>query len=430
MTKQELKQQVFADIDSNKGAYIDYLANMVRIPSEVFEPTYAQELVKGTMQQDGFQLDCFPCGTEEFKDLDDFHAFPKNLEFRADIENVVGVKKGTKSGTGKDLLLIAHIDTEKVSKLTPDFSVAVEDGLMKGLGVCDSKGGVAMMLLGAQAVLKRKPELDGDLTMLSSIGKRGAIGTLTAMERGYHADVGVYLHPAETGHGFHEIKSFSMGMLDVHIVVKGKSGKLFDELDTSEVSAVYEAIKVVEALRKLDAERQAKHVFDKGPMAGETFTKMEMFGIKSSDFYMNDVRCCEIDVRFNFGYDETVGDVFENVTSYLKEYFKDDPWLSVNPPEVSKGVFKGTPVYVDPESPVVKLVEGAIKEVKKFDDFIYQYHGSSEVRLPNFYGKTPTIGIGPLGYNMGSLDQVEALDINDYIDGIKVVAGIIIDWCC
>jgi len=430
MNKEQLKKQIFSDIDSNRDYYVNYLMNMVRVPAEVFKTTYAQELVKTTMEEDGFSLDCFPCGTEEFKDLSDFHAYPENLEQRDDVENVVGVIKGTKAGSGKDLMLIAHIDTAAVSDLTPDFSVKVEDGLMKGLGVGDSKGGVAMMLLGARAVLDQHKDLEGSLTMLSSIGKRGAIGTLTAMKRGYSADVGVYLHPAETGHGFHEIKNFSMGMLDIHIVVKGKSGKIFDELDYSEISAVYEGMKVVDALRKLDAERQTKHVFSDGEMKGKSFTKMEMFGFVSSDFYMNDVRRVDIDVRINFGDDESVDDVFEEVKAYLTESLKDSEWLSANPPEVTKGVFKGSPVCVSPESDVIKLVEGAITEVKDFDDFIYQYHGSSEVRLPNLYGNTPTVGIGPLCYNLGSLEKVEALDVDDYIAGIKIVAALIVDWCC
>ena len=428
MQKNELKKLVFAKIDKNAQNYYDFLESMARIPSEVFKTTYAQELVKSKMTDMGLALDVFPCMTDEVKDLDDFHAFPENYEFRDDIENVIGVKDGKSADNGKSLMLIAHIDTEAVNDVTPDTSVVVENGQMKGLGVADSKGGVAIMLLGAEAVLKENPDLDGSLTLLSSIGKRGAVGTLTAMKKGYHADIGVYLHPAETGHGFHEIKNFSMGMLDIKITVRGKKGILFDELDHSEVSAIDKGCEVIEALRKFDAERQTKHYFQEGELLGKPFTKLELFTANSSETIMGDCLRFDIAARINFGYDETVGSVFQDLQDYLKEYFKNDPWISANPPEVSKGVFKGTPVYVEPNSAVIKLVENTIKEVKHFDDFIYQYHGSSEVRLPNLYDNTPTVGIGPKCFGLGT-PTVEALDLADYIDGIKVVAGLIIDWC-
>ena len=428
MQKEELKKLVFAEIDKNAQNYCDFLESMARIPSEVFKPTYAQELVKSKMSDMGLVLDAFPCMTDEVKDSDDFHAFPGNYELRDDIENVIGVKDGKSKDNGKSLMLIAHIDTEAVNDITPDTSVVVENGQMKGLGVADSKGGVAMMLLGAEAVLRQNPDLAGSLTLLSSIGKRGAVGTLTAMKKGYHADVGVYLHPAETGHGFHEIKNFSMGMLDIKITVHGKKGLLFDELDHSEVSAIDKGCEVIGALRKFDSERQAKHCFKEGELLGKPFTKLELFTANSSETVMGDCLRFDITARINFGYDETVGSVFQELQDYLKEYFKNDPWLSANPPEVSKGVFKGTPVYIEPNSAVIKLVENAIKEVKHFDDFIYQYHGSSEVRLPNLYGNTPTVGIGPKCFGLGT-PTVEALDLADYIDGIKVVAGLITDWC-
>lgn len=428
MQKEDLKQLVFAEIDKNTKSYTAFLESIARIPCEIFKTTYAQELVKSKMADMGLELDAFPCMTDEVKDLDDFHSFPGNYEFSADVENVIGVKSGKASDNGKSLMLIAHIDTEAFNSVTPDTSVVIENGLMKGLGVADSKGGVAMMLLGTEAVLRQQPELAGSLTLLSSIGKRGAVGTLTAMKKGYHADAGVYLHPAETGHGFHEIKNFSMGMLDIKVTVRGKAGLLFDELDKSEVSAIYKGCEVIEALRKLDAQRQSQHSFRDGALKGQSFTKMEIFNANSSELVMGDCLRFDIVFRVNFGYDETVASVFQEVQDYLKEYFKNDPWLSANPPEVSKGVFKGTPAYVAPESSVIQLIEGVVKEVKHFDDFIYQYHGSSEVRLPNLYGNTPTVGIGPMCYGLGT-SNVEALDLADYIDGIKIVAGLIIDWC-
>jgi len=426
MDKQTLKNTVFASIDENRQQFIDYLANLVRLPAFIYEPTHAQELVKTTMGEMGMTLDVFPCTTDDTGVEDDFHSLPQNYIFDDKVENVVGVKKG--DGSAASLMLIAHIDTEPLSELTPDTSVVIKNGQMHALGAADSKSGVAMMLLGAKAALAACPKLGGDLTLLSSIGKRGAVGTLTAMQRGHHADMGVYLHSAETGHAFHEIKNYSMGMLDVRVTVTGQNGKPFDEIDRSEISAIDQGVKVIQALRAWDEERSHSHLIEASGAAPRSYCKLDLFTAQSSDLFMNDALQFDVTGRISFGYDETVQSVFEDLKAYLTEYFRDDPWLSAHPPVVVKEAVKGNPVYIPPEAHVVQLTQQVITEVKGFDDFIYQYHGSSEVRLPNTYGNTPTIGIGPL-CGMGVRGQVEWVDLDDFIDGIKIVAGLIIEQC-
>ncbi|MEG1662000.1 MAG: hypothetical protein RR332_05725, partial [Clostridiales bacterium] len=62
-------------------------------------------------------------------------------------------------------------------------------------------------------------------------------------------------------------------------------------------------------------------------------------------------------------------------------------------------------------------------------DFIYHYHGSSDIRLPNIYGATPSLGIGPCCGGRDEFKTKEWLSRADYIDGIKIAASMIIDWC-
>ena len=78
---------------------------------------------------------------------------------------------------------------------------------------------------------------------------------------------------------------------------------------------------------------------------------------------------------------------------------------------------------------IIRLLEKNITEVKGFDDFIYQYHGASDIRMPIIYGNTPTVGIGTLCGGLRAGIEKEWVDIEDFIAGIKVVSGLILDWC-
>jgi acetylornithine deacetylase/succinyl-diaminopimelate desuccinylase family protein len=61
-------------------------------------------------------------------------------------------------GTGPHLILQAHIDTKPAGPVgwTSDpFAARIDDGLMYGLGACDTKGGLAAMLVAADRLAQR-----------------------------------------------------------------------------------------------------------------------------------------------------------------------------------------------------------------------------------------------------------------------------------
>lgn len=427
--KHRLKQKIWRSVDEKYA--VSFLSSLVRLPSENFKPAYAQELVAVKLHEMGFEVDMFPCEAESLQGLPDFCPFPGNEVFRPDILNAVGVKRGAEEAPGNALMIHAHIDTAETCALVPDTQVTVQNGRMYGLGVADDKGGVAAMLLAAEAVLREVPALDGKLTLMSTIGKRGAVGTLTACRRGYGGDGAVYLHPAETGHGLHEIKSYSMGVAEIHVTVRGRQGRFHDEVDDSEINAIEKGCQVISAVRKWDLERRQKHRFTRedGSFEGLPSTKTDVIGCSFGDRILEDVLTFTFTVQVNFGAGETYASVKGELKDWLEASFADDPWLSQHPPELSDGVRKASPVQVRREAGIVKALEKNITAVTGFDDFIYQYHGASDIRMPILYGNTPTVGIGTLCGGLRTGVEKEWIDIADYICGIKVIAGLIVDWC-
>ncbi len=77
--------------------------------------------------------------------------------------NVTGVIKG--NGTGRSLMLNAHMDTVGVNGMSEPFSGRIESGRLYGRGAYDMKGSIAAILGAAKSIQESRKELAGDLVL-------------------------------------------------------------------------------------------------------------------------------------------------------------------------------------------------------------------------------------------------------------------------
>lgn len=77
--------------------------------------------------------------------------------------NVTGVIKG--DGTGRSLMLNAHMDTVGVKGMADPFSGKIEGGKLYGRGAYDMKGSIAAILGTAKAICESGTSLKGDLVL-------------------------------------------------------------------------------------------------------------------------------------------------------------------------------------------------------------------------------------------------------------------------
>jgi len=426
--KQELKDRVIGKIDRDKS--IRFLRSLIRLPSQSGQATLSQELVLQFFEKMNMRVDMFHGNDEGVKQYADYCPLPAGESIDDGAYNLVGVKKGRRGGA-KSLMLFSHIDTEAPEPDTPKnvYEGEIRDGKLYGLGAADAKSGIATMLLAAEAVLS-EAELDGDLLLMSILGKKGgSAGTLSAIERGYTADGGVYIHSAETGHGFREIKCYSMGTIDFRVLVDGAEGVPNDELDNSEINAVVKGAEVVTALIEWDKARRGSLLFEEGTYAGQPKTKLHIGLARGGIYVGKDPLSYEIQCRLYFGYGETIASVLSDLEQYLDDRFADDPWLSKNRPRIEQMYIRATPARTDENAEINLAVRKSIGEITGLQDLIYQYHGASDIRLPVVYGNIPTVGIGPKGGGIYGQEWTDWVDIDDFIDGIKIAASLIIDWC-
>ena len=98
--------------------------------------------------------------------------------------NVVGRLRG--AGRGRSLMLCGHTDV--VGADPPGFVPAVRDGIMRGRGVADMKGGLAAALVAARRIAESGPPLAGDLLVAGCIDEEWASAGAVALAESHPAD--------------------------------------------------------------------------------------------------------------------------------------------------------------------------------------------------------------------------------------------------
>ncbi len=407
-------------IQDHQEEMIATLMELIETPSPDGGDTEAQVLVKRKLEKLGMETEMFRMD-ERVKGLPDY--CEPDIAYTEGTYNLAGVKKGKKDHPS--LLLFAHIDTERedfFGTFEDPYQAERRDGKIYGLGASDDKGGIGMMLEAVKAAMALEGDLGYDLTVLSLLGKHGgAFGTLSAMVKGCHGDCSLYLHPAETGHGFQEIKNISLGILDLKLTVFGKPGIPHDDLSTGENAN----LKMAEAVRILEEFNQTKRkeeVFDFGFFKGEPSFLLNIGSISSPGTPGNIALKTECLFRCRFFFPMSLDSLYEELSSFLLERLEGD-WT------LEKGYFRAEPAMSPSDHPFLELVKDSIRDVTGEGNFIQQYHGGSDVRFPILYGNSVCAGIGPYSaLPLKGSGEREWIDEKDYLNGIAILTEILLKY--
>src|SRR3989442_1674543 len=107
--------------------------------------------------------------------------------------NVIGIARGT--GSGRSLMLNAHMDTVGVVGMERPHDPFVEGNRLYGRGAYDMKGGLAAIM--AAAAVARQRNLRGDVIVTAVADEEYAsIGTSSIVKR-WHADAAIVTEPTE-----------------------------------------------------------------------------------------------------------------------------------------------------------------------------------------------------------------------------------------
>ena len=165
--------------------------------------------------------------------------------------NLIASLKG--KGEGKRLLLVSYAMNAVPSTMQNPYSGAIVDGTpyeikgecVWGRGACEQKGSLAAMMLALKLIAKRKLELPGDLTFVTSTaGESGKHDSLNyvLLDGKVQADWGIIDGPPQ-------IQLGNKGRIDVLVVVRGRQAHSSRPWEGA--NAIEGAVKALERLRPL-----------------------------------------------------------------------------------------------------------------------------------------------------------------------------------
>ncbi len=419
-------------IQTKREHYVDVLRELLSKSAEGEEAL--QHEISGQFMRLGCQVENISSRANRFRLASDFAA-PGDAQ-EAERVSVVAVQPGT--GDGRSLFVFAHPEGEPVADTDTwqhdPFAGTIENGRMYGWAIADDLSGVVAMICAHDAIRSAGLSLSGNVTYASTVSKRRAQGIYAVLEKGYHADAALYLHPAESGEGLGDIKSRASGILRFRITVRGQLPETGEPTHTPfshlSINPIDKAWLVYRAITELDEQRAQRIHHPAYDEIGRS-TNLHITHIEAGDANRPG-RVSPTAIMTGalaFPPNEDLVDVQRELETAVRQASDSDPWLRDQPPQLEwlQGI---SGVEISEESPIYQAVAAAIEEVTGIAPKVQSLHAASEIRTPILFSGIPTLGFGPLsGGNTQSGGTDEWVSVDDFINMVEVVAKVIAAWC-
>jgi len=307
---------------------------------------------------------------------------------------VVAVLRGEQPGP--TVMLTGHIDVVPpgdYSMWTDEpFSGVIRGDRVYGCGATDMKSGLVSALAAFEAFAESGRNFPGRVVFAAVPAEEDSgLGTLAAIRGGWKADAAIIPEPTVAA-GIPELVIAHAGAMSLRIRVPGKAAHASQR--TKGESALDHFITIYEAMRKdeqLINERESHPLMKLHPVPYATNVGIIRGGLWSSSV----MDSLEAMVRVGVALDETLDQAEARFRQAIMDHIRDDPWLSRNPPQISR-LASGFGSAQTPENHplVVALAESAEEEFRKTPTIAAAPYGcdmSGWVRLAG----VPTVIYGP-----------------------------------
>jgi acetylornithine deacetylase len=424
---------VIAETEFNRDGAIHFLASLIGLQADGEEAV--QQAVAQTLAAAGGRVEMLRYEPLEVPMVNEFAA-DANVA-RGERLSVVATFPG--KGGGRSVILFAHPDGEPIADIPAwqhdRFAGVVDGGRLYGWGVADDLAGVAIAVSAMTAIKAAGIELAGDVIIASTPSKRHARGVAAVLDHGYTADAAIYLHPAESGVGMHEIKAFASGQLEFSITVAGRLADTTEPGHTAfahrAVNPLDKALLLIAALKSLDARRgqRVRHPLLDAAVGRSTNILISSVQFGGTRAFSRLPIQLTVSSAVTFPPSESIASVQAEIEAALAEAVAADDWLVGHSPVINW--LSGTAaVEVDQSHPLYQVVAGAIGEIAGIVPHVNPMHTASDIRNPWVQKQIPTVGFGPL---CGDLTQTgrhdEWVDVEDHMRAVNVAVASIIEWC-
>lgn len=414
------RQKILDAIDKNRDKAIEFLRDMVRIPSVTGDEAAIQKFLDGYLSKIGLEVDMWETDWEELKKHPGYRPVDRGYEGRP---NIVATLKGT--GGGKSLLLNGHTDVIPVGDgagwSDNPWSASIKDGRIYGRGSCDMKSGVASHILAVEFLKELGLTPKGDVLINIVIDEEvSGHGTLDTVARGYKADAGISGETSDLA-----VQPACIGRIWFEIEIQGKPAGIQQRY--LGVSAIELGYKIVKAVQELEDHRVAtvRHPLYPKPLDSLPC----IIGSFQAGNYPSAFPATAL-LKGSIGTvpSEDHEGVKQSLVDQIARVAATDPWMKDHPPKVRFVGYDAQASEIPRDHSIVQTVSRTYTEITGKQPVISGRQGAADTRFLNLYADTPTVIFGPGSTAVMHSDD-EYVSIEDYITAIKVMALSIYDWC-
>ncbi|MCH7783170.1 ArgE/DapE family deacylase, partial [candidate division KSB1 bacterium] len=319
--------------------------------------------------------------------------------------NVTGVVKG--SGTGKSLMLNAHMDTVGVDGMSDPFSGKISNGKVYGRGSQDMKGSIAAMLAAVKYITENNVKLNGDLIATFVADEEyGSIGS-EQIAKQIKADAAIVTEPTDL-----QVCLAHKGFYLFEIQTKGRAahGSRFEE-------GVDANLHMGRILKELDSLSKNIKINKDHPLVGPPSLHVPLIKGGTQEFIYADNCIIKVERRSIPG--EKHEDIVREIAGVVENASASDPDFNAYfKTEIYRNAYE-----IAPEAPIAETVANAASKVTGKPP---QFTGHTAWMDSALFAEAgiETVIIGPTGAGLHSSE--EWVDIQSVVDlaEILVVAAV------
>ena len=369
----------------------DRLVSLIRIPSITGEEDAAIAQIANWLQEFDAEIDYWNDGIAA---LQRDPRYPGHEVERAWAPVVVGVVRGNRPGPS--VLLTGHVDVVPPGDYGPwndePFSGVTRDDQVFGCGAADMKSGLIAAMTAFGAFANSERNFPGRVVFAAVPAEEDSgLGTLAAIRGGWQADAAIIPEPTIVDE-YPELVIAHAGAMSLRIEVPGRAAHASKRLDGE--SALDHFMTILDALR---ADERAVNERETNPlMKANGLPYATNVGIIQGGRWSSTVMdSLEAHVRIGVALDESIDQAEQRFREAVAKACRKDPWLSENPPRITRQASGFGSAATDVDHPLVTaMVESAEEEFRQTPAITAAPYGcdmSGWVRLAGI----PTVLYGP-----------------------------------
>jgi acetylornithine deacetylase len=398
---------------------LGHLQQLVATPSVTGEETAAVDLVAEWLQ--AADPDVLDRWNASLSDLESDPAYPGREVEREVVPVVAAAIVG--GSPGPTVTLTGHIDTVPPGgQWSRDpWQPFRHDDRLYGLGACDMKGGLVAAIHTFLHIATGPRSFPGRLEIVVVPGEEdGGTGTLAAIRRGWGGDLVIITEPTSRG-GSPQVVVAHGGALTLTVEVPGKSAhaSMPDQGENAldHFQTVYQALRSAEQ-RATDRETNPlmlalgrPYATSVGVVAGGVWSASVMAHLRA-------------EVRMGVAVGETVAEAEQRIIGTVLEVAAQDPWLSDNPPTVTRtgAAFGSASTPADHPLPLA-LMQASQQVTGQRTDVVGVPYGCDMAMWQQAGGSTAVV------YGPGDVRQAHTADEWVSLTEIATVSSVLTEAC-